>query len=202
MSAVTAPVIPSAPVMVDGDAPLAYTHDEFEALAAAHADLRMELTAQGELLIMPPTGGGSSRRNIKITTQLEIWSERDGSGIALESNCCYRLPDGAEYAPDASWVEMSRWEALGPDQQEKFPPLCPDFVVELLSPTDRLSKTQQKMREYIENGARLGWLIDPRTRRVEIYRPSRDVEVLDDPSWVSGEDVLLGFNLDLTKIWR
>lgn len=185
----------------DADASMSYTQEEFEALALTYPDLRIERSAKGEITIMPPTGGGSSRRNIKITTQLENWSEPNGLGIALESNCNYILPDGTVCAPDASWVEMSRWDALGLDQQEKFLPLCPDFAAELLSPSDRLLKAQEKMQDYIINGAHLGWLLNPRDRTIEIYRPGREVEVLVNPPTVSGEDVLPGFELGLTKVW-
>lgn len=183
------------------DAPVPYTHEDYERLTTAYPRLRVERTAEGEIIIMPPAGGGSSRRNLKITTQLGLWAEQDGTGEAFDSSAGFTLPNGADRAPDAAWVEKSRWDALTPDQQEKFLPLCPDFAAELLSPSDRLARTQEKMREYIANGARLAWLLNPRDRTVEVYRPGHEVETLENPTTVSGEDVLPGFVLILSKVW-
>jgi Uma2 family endonuclease len=149
---------------------------------------------------MPPTGSDTGRRNVKITTQLDIWNSQNNLGEVFDSSSGFKLPNGAHRSPDASWVRRERWEALTPEQQEGFAPICPDFVVELRSPSDSLKKIQEKMQEYIENGARLGWLIDRKNRRVEIYRPNRDVEILENPATLSGEDVLPGFVLDLTPI--
>lgn len=183
------------------DLPMPYTHEEFERLAATYPELRMELTAEGELIIMPPTGGESGRRGFRLIGQLAQYLEKNEIGEGFDSSTGFTLPNGAERAPDLAWVERSRWEALAPNVREKFLPLCPDFVVEVLSPTDRLAQTQEKMQEYIANGARLGWLVNPRTKTVEIYRPDREVEVLENPATVSGEDVLPGFVLNLAKIW-
>ena len=173
------------------------------AIAAANRDLRLERTVNGELIVNPPTGGESSRRNISITAQLWNWAENHPElGVAFESSGGFSLPNGSTRAPDASWVSRDRWEALTPSEKEGFAPLCPDFVVELRSKTDSLATLQAKMREYIDNGARLGWLIDPQNRRVEIYRSKgKTVEILDQPETLSGEAVLPGFSLSLTRIW-
>ncbi|WP_009633227.1 Uma2 family endonuclease [Synechocystis sp. PCC 7509] len=176
------------------------TDEQFFQLCIDNRDLQFERTASGEIIIMPPTGGETSNRNSELTYQLQAWSRQNKLGKAFDSNGGFTLPNGAVRAPDASWLKLERWEALTPQQREKFLPLCPDFMVELLSPTDSLKQTQLKMQEYIENGARLGWLIDVKNRRVEIYRPSQDVELLSKPVTLRGEDVLPGFVLDMTQI--
>jgi Uma2 family endonuclease len=179
------------------------TPEQFEALAAANPDLRLERTACGELIVNPPTGGESSQRNFSITTQLGNWFEaHEDLGGGFDSSGGFILPNGATRSPDASWVRRERWEALTPEQRQGFVPLCPDFVVELRSASDSLSKLQEKMQEYMANGARLGWLIDPQNQRVEIYRPGREVEVLEQPIELFGEEVLPGFVLNLRRIWR
>ncbi|NEO30582.1 MAG: Uma2 family endonuclease [Symploca sp. SIO3C6] len=176
------------------------TDDQFFQLCQNNRDYRFERTAVRELIIMPPTGSDTGRRNIKITTQLEIWNSQNNLGIAFDSSSGFKLPNGANRSPDASWVSSERWEALNTQQQQGFAPLCPDFVVELRSPSDGLTKLQDKMREYIDNGAKLGWLIDTKNQRVEIYRPGKDVEILNNPEILLGEDVLPGFALDLEQI--
>ena len=177
------------------------TQEQFEALSAANRDLRLERTAQGELVVNPPTGGESGLRNFSITGQLARWyEEHEDLGEGFDSSTGFRLPNGADRSPDLSWVRRERWESLTPQQRKGFLPLCPDFVVELRSESDSLPKVQAKMREYIDNGAKLGWLIDPQNRRVEIYRPGRDVEVLENPTNLSGEDVLPGFILNLRRV--
>ncbi len=179
------------------------TPEQFEALAVANRDLRLERTAQGELIVNPPTGGESGARNLSITGQLDRWyEEHEELGEAFDSSTGFRLPNGSDRSPDASWVSRERWEALTPKQRKGFVPLCPDFVVELRSESDSLTKLQAKMQEYIDNGARLGWLIDPLNRKVEIYRRGVAVEVLENPSDLSGEDVLPGFVLNLRRVWR
>lgn len=183
------------------ETPLTVTPEEFAAIAAANPDLQLERSAKGELIVNPPTGGESDSRNATIIAKLVIWAESYG-GMYYGATAGFVLPNGATKSPDAAWVEQSRYDALTPQEREGFVPLCPDFVVELRSPSDRLSTLQDKMREYIENGARLGWLIDPQTRRVEIYRPGGDLEVLEQPEALSGEEVLPGFRLPLTRIWR
>ncbi len=176
------------------------TDEQFFQLCQNNRDLQFERTASGELLIMPPTGGETGNRNIELSYQLQSWSRQNNLGKAFDSSGGFKLPNGADRSPDASWVRRERWEALTPEQREKFLPLCPDFAVELRSPSDSLKKIQEKMQEYIDNGARLGWLIDRKNKRVEIYRPGRDVEILENPATLSGEDVLPGFVLDLTPI--
>ena len=177
------------------------TQEQFEALSAANRDLRLERTAQGELIVNPPTGGESGKRNLRISTQLGNWFEtHEELGEAFDSSTGFRLPSGADRSPDASWVSRFRWETLTQEQRKGFVPLCPDFVVELRSESDSLTKLQAKMGEYIDNGAKLGWLIDLQNRRVKIYRPGRDVEVLENPTNLSGEDVLPGFILNLRRV--
>ncbi|MEH2249677.1 Uma2 family endonuclease [Nostoc sp.] len=176
------------------------TDDQFFQMCQKNRDYRFERTASGELLIMPPTGSDTGRRNVKITTQLYIWSSESNLGEVFDSSTGFTLPNGAERSPDASWVKIERWNALTPEQQEKFAPICPDFVVELRSRTDSLKELQDKMQEYIENGAQLGWLIDRKNRRVEIYRSGKNVEILDNPASLSGENVLRAFVLDLQQI--
>ena len=177
------------------------TDDQFLRFCADNGDLRMELTAEKELIIIPPAGGTTSGRNSDLTTDLTIWTRQDGTGKAFDSSGGFRLPNGAIRSPDVSWILLSRWEALTESQQIRLPPICPDFVIELRSPSDRLSDTQAKMVEYMENGARLGWLLEPQRRQVHIYRHGQDVEVLEAPESVSGEAVLPGFVLALSRIW-
>ncbi|MCU0541513.1 MAG: Uma2 family endonuclease [Oscillatoriaceae cyanobacterium Prado104] len=176
------------------------TDEQFFELCQNNRDYQFERTASGELIIMPPTGSETSKRNIDLSYQLQSWSRRNNLGVAFDSSGGFTLPNGADRSPDASWVKKERWDALTAEQKEGFAPLCPDFVVELRSKTDSLKKLQEKMQEYIDNGAKLGWLIDRKNRRVEIYRPDRDVEILQNPAALSGEDVLPGFVLDLAEI--
>jgi Uma2 family endonuclease len=180
---------------------LQLTDEQFELLAAVNRDVRLELTASGDLIIMPPTGGETGNRNFEIYIDLGIWNRQNGLGKAFDSSTGFRLPSGATRSPDASWVKMERWDALTQEQRKKFLPLCPDFAVELISETDELESAQKKMQEYLDNGLRLGWLINPKTRLVEIYRPNQTVEVLQYPTILSGEDVLPGFVLNLQPIF-
>jgi Uma2 family endonuclease len=182
---------------------LQVTPEQFEALAAANRDLRLERTAKGELIVMPPAGGESSQKNSSLTGQLYAWFEtRDNLGVVFDSSGGFILPNGAIRSPDAAWVSRSRWDALTSEQRRGFPPLCPDFVIELRSPSDRLSPLQAKMQEYRDNGTGLGWLIDPQRQQVEIYRDGGEVEVLDRPLELSGESVLPEFRLNLRRIWQ
>ncbi|MBN3963070.1 Uma2 family endonuclease [Nostoc sp. NMS8] len=180
---------------------LELTDEQFFQLCQANRDLRFERTATGELIIMPPTGGETGNRNAGLTAQLWIWNEQNKLGIAFDSSTGFKLPNGADRSPDASWLRLERWNALTQEQQTKFIPLSPDFVVELLSPSDSLKIAQEKMREYIDNGVRLGWLINRKSRQVEIYRQGQEIEVLESPVSLSGEDVLQGFVLKLEVIW-
>ena len=175
--------------------------EQFFQLCQDNSDLRFERTPLGEVIIMPPTGGNTGRRNIKLTTQLEIWNSQTCLGEAFDSSTGFQLPNGATRSPDASWITSERWENLTPSEQERFIPLCPDFVVELRSSSDALAPLQAKLQEYIENGARLGWLIDPKSQAVEIYRPNQNVERVKAPTQLSGESVLPGFILDLSTIF-
>ena len=180
------------------------TDEQFYQLCLANKDWRLELTAEGELIIMPPTGGETGISNSDLNLQLGLWNRQTKLGKVFDSSTEFRLPNGAKRSPDASWVKLERWEALSREDRVRFPPLCPDFVVELRSRTDSLEELRAKMREYRDNNARLGWLIDPQTPLVEIYRLNRDVETiafsLDEPPTLSGEEVLPGFVLDLTTI--
>ena len=177
------------------------TDEQFFELCQNNRDLRFERNANGELIIMPPTGGETGNKNARITQQVMNWTDADGTGIAFDSSTGFKLPNGADRSPDASWIKLERWNALTDEEKQKFPPICPDFVIELLSPSDSLKTTQEKMKEYIDNGVRLGILINRKSRQVEIYRPGKEVEVLDFPATVSGEDVLKGFILNLGMIW-
>lgn len=185
------------------ETPLTVTPEQFLAIAVANPDLRLERTENGELIVNPPTGSESGKRNFSIVGQLFRWCEAHSElGEGFDSSTGFTLPNGSTRAPDASWVRRERWEALSPAEKEGFAPLCPDFVVELRSKTDNLSTLQEKMREYIENGARLGWLIDPQNLQVEIYRSTnKTAEILEQPDALSGEDVLPDFVLSLTRIW-
>lgn len=180
---------------------LKLTDETFEQLVTANRDWKFETTSQGELVIVPPTVGNTGRRNSSITRQLDTWSISNNLGVAFDSSTLFVLPNGARRSPDASWVTLERWNALAPQQQDKYPPLCPDFVVELRSPTDSLEELEDNMKEYLDNGASLGWLIDPKTKQVEIYRQGQDVEVLQSPTTLAGEDVLPMFILDLQPIF-
>ncbi|OYD91213.1 hypothetical protein CDG76_28630 [Nostoc sp. 'Peltigera membranacea cyanobiont' 210A] len=174
--------------------------DQFFQMCQKNRDYRFERTASGELLIMPPTGSDTGNRNFDMVVELGIWNKQTKLGKGFDSSTGFTLPNGAERSPDVSWVKIERWNALTPEQQEKFAPICPDFVVELRSRTDSLKELQEKMQEYIENGTQLGWLIDRKNKRVEIYRPGKDVEILDNPASLSGENILPGFALDLQQI--
>lgn len=177
------------------------TGDQLLELSSLNKDLQLELTAKGELVVMPPEGTETGGRNMELGLQLGIWTKQDGTGIAFGSSTGFTLPNGAVRAPDASWVERSRIEALTAEQYRKYAPLCPDFVIELRSPSDSLRVTQDKMREYLENGAKLGWLIDPDRREVHVYRPDAPVQILENPVSVSGDPTLPGFALDLREVW-
>lgn len=181
------------------------TPEQFEQLAFAEQLVRLELTESGELVVMSPTGGTAGKKNSRITQQLRNWADLDGTGEVFDSSTVFVLPNGARRSPDASWILLERWNQLTQQQQDGFPPIAPDFVIELVSPSDlknqRYEDLQAKMQEYIDNGARLGWLIEPSAKIVEIYRPQRSVEILNQPKTLSGEDILSGFTLNLTDIF-
>jgi len=174
--------------------------DQLFEFCQLNRDLRIERDAEGVLVLMAPAGGASSARNLELSRQLANWAQRDGTGIAFDSSVGFVLPNGAMRSPDAAWVRRERWDALSNEQREKFPPLCPDFIVELRSPSDRLSTLQRRVRELVRNGAQVGWLIDPRRRSVHVYRPGEAVQTLLAPISVSAEPLLPGFILDLGHI--
>jgi Uma2 family endonuclease len=178
------------------------TDDQLFELCQINRELWIERTAEGDLVIMPPEGGETNNRSITLVTLLTQWAWQEGTGVTFGSSGGFLLPNRAMRAPDAAWVLRSRLAALTPEQKQKFLPLCPDFVVEIRSPSDRLSTAQAKMQEYIDNGARLGWLIDPTIRMIAVYRPNQPVEHLDNPTTISGEPILAGFVLDLQRIWE
>ncbi len=177
------------------------TDEQFFQLCQDNDNLKFERNANGDLIIMSPTGGSTGNRNGRLNQQLFNWSDSNGTGIAFDSSTGFKLPNGADRSPDASWIPLQSWNSLTPQQQDKFLPLCPDFVIELRSPSDSLTAIRQKMEEYRENGTRLGWLINRKDRQVEIYRPSKEVEVFDSPTSLSGDEVLPGFVLYLNLIW-
>lgn len=178
------------------------TDEQYYKLATTHPDLRMERTPTGEIVIMPPTGGSTGKRNAEITLDLGLWNRQTKLGVVFDSSTEFNLPRGGNRSPDASWITLERWNALSQDEKDTFPPICPDFVIELRSKTDSLKMLQNKMQEYLDCGLRLGWLVEPKTYQVEIYRRDRDKEVLQSPTSLFGEDVLPGFVLDLRPIFE
>jgi Uma2 family endonuclease len=177
------------------------TDEQFYQLCLANPEQPLELTAKGVLIVMSPVGGESGKREADLIIDLGIWNRKTGLGKVFSSSTIFKLPLGGMRSPDVAWIELSRWNALTPEQQQKFPPLAPDFIIELRSRTDKLSDLQEKMREYRDNEVRLGFLINPQDREVEIYRPLQEVEIRRSPQEVTGEDVLPDFLLDLRKIW-
>ncbi len=192
----------TVPLRLDLEEIVDFDDEQFFELCQKNRELRLERTAEGEILIMSPAGGRTSNRNSKIIRQLTEWSERDGSGVAFDSAGGFKLPNGAVRSPDAAWETRERLRALARGEEERFLPLCPAFVVELRSPSDPLPAVEAKMREYLDNGSRLGWLIDPQSRRVQVYRPGAEVEILDAPQTVSGAPELPGFVLQLAGVWN
>jgi Uma2 family endonuclease len=178
------------------------TAEQFHEFCLLNPDFRMERTARGDIQIMAPTGGIASAQNSEIIAQLTIWAKQAGNGVVFDSSGGFVLPSGAIRSPDAAWVRHARLAALTSQQKRGFLPLCPDFVVELCSPSDQLPGVQEKMAEYVASGAQLGWLIDPDRHCVHVYRADGAVEILNNPTRVSGDPVLLGFVLDLTPIWQ
>ncbi|MEO0935537.1 MAG: Uma2 family endonuclease [Cyanobacteria bacterium J06641_2] len=171
--------------------------EQFYQLCAVNRDLSLELNATGELIIVPPVGGESGNQEADLITDLNIWNRQAGLGKVFSSSTIFKLPNGAKRSPDAAWVKLERWEGLSLEERKKFPPLAPDFVIELRSESDRLKSLQDKMQEYLQNGVRLGWLVNPQDKQVEIYRQNQLVEVVNIPIKLSGEDVLPGFELQL-----
>jgi Uma2 family endonuclease len=178
------------------------TDEEFVAFCQQYEDCFVESTAEGEIIIMPPNYSRTGERNLEIGFQLKMWTKRDGRGRAYDPSAGFRLPNGARRSPDASWIRKDRVAALPQEQQKRFYHLCPDFVIELRSPTDRIRRLMAKMEEYIANGAELGWLIDPEERTVWIYRPGRPAECIANPERISGEGPVAGFTLELLDVWE
>ena len=185
---------------------IALTHqaispEQFKELCIKYDELRLELTSTGELIVMPGTGSKTGDRNAELTSQLRVWTKKDRTGISFDSSTMFALPNGAIRSPDGAWARREKWDSLSERQQESFAPICPDFVVELRSPGDRLSRVRAKVVEYMENGALQGWLIDPFEFRVHVYRPDHEVVILESPETVSGDPLLPGFTLSLMELW-
>lgn len=201
MSSLPSPLDSHVPPNFIVDVHSVMTGTEFEQLCRDNREMRMELTSKGELILMPPTGSRTGLRNARVTQRLSAWAEVDATGFCFDSSTGFTLPNGARRSPDASWVRRERWEALSEEQQEGFAPLCPDFVIELRSRSDNVPPLEHKMVEYLENGTSLAWMIDQLHKRIYIYRPNQQAEVLDDPPMLLGEPVLPGFSLNLREIW-
>ena len=189
-------------ITINFDRIVKLTDDQFYQLCRDNPDVKFERNQWGEIIVMSPTGGETGKYNAKLTTRFVIWNEDTQLGEVFDSSTCFKLPNGADRSPDVSWIKLERWNALSQKQREKFPPIAPDFVLELMSPSDYLSDAQEKMQEYMDAGIKLAWLIDPKTRRVEIYRQGKEVEILDSPKTLSGEDILPGFILDMKFIFN
>ncbi len=180
---------------------LKIVNEHFFEFCQANKELRIERSVSGDCEIMAPTGGATGRRNLSLAAQLYNWAECDGSGVTFDSSTGFTLPNGAIRSPDVSWVKRTRLAALTPEQKQRFLPLCPDFVIELRSPSDLMQTLQYKMHEYIENGASLGWLIDPENQQALVFQADHAIVTLNKPEILSGEDLLAGFRLDMQKIW-
>ncbi|MEH1813357.1 MAG: Uma2 family endonuclease [Nostoc sp.] len=172
--------------------------EQFYHLCQNNRELKFERTTKGELIIMSPVGGESGNREADLIIDLGIWNRQTGLGYTFSSSTIFKLPNGADRSPDAAWIQRERWQALTPEQRRKFPPIAPDFVIELRSATDDLEMLRSKMQEYMDAGVQLAWLINPQQQQVEIYRQKQDVEVQNLPTQLSGEDVLPGFSLSLS----
>ena len=178
------------------------TDEEFERICQKYEGFRIELSEEGVIEIMPPTGGDTGRGNALVGRLLGNWAEENRTGVDFDSSTMFKLSNGAKRSPDASWIRQEIWDVLTPEERRGFPPVCPDFVIKLRSPSDRLSPLKAKMEEYIENGTQLGWLIDPQEHKVYVYRPDQAVECLENPSEVSGDPVLPGFVLPVARLWQ
>jgi Uma2 family endonuclease len=196
-----AEVLAMTNLVLDLSSLLTLDDDRFWQLCQQNPDVQLERSPQGNLMIMAPTGGETGHRNSQLTCQLTTWANRDRTGLSFDSSTGFKLPNGAIRSPDASWVRRDRWESLSPEGRSRFVPLCPDFVVELMSPSDDLRPTQAKMQDYCDNGAQLGWLIDRGDRRIYVYRPGHDPDCLEAPEAIAADPVLPGFILDLRPIW-
>jgi Uma2 family endonuclease len=177
------------------------TDEEFAAFCAEHPDLNFEMTADGDLIVMPPTYSDTGAGSLDVGSQLSSWSRKDRRGVGCDSSTGFVLPNGARRSPEASWTLKSRIEQLGAKKRKAFWHLCPDFVIEIKSDSDRLKTLQKKMLEYVEQGAQLGWLINPENKTVEIYRLAGEVEKRANLDEIGGEGPVAGFVLDLTYVW-
>lgn len=191
----------NVPLTVNLPAIKSMSVEQFYEFCLANRDLRIERTATGEVIIMPPAFSDTGNRNLKISQQVANWADQDGTGETFDSSSGFTLPNGATRSPDASWIKLERWNALTEAQKASFAPICPDFVIELRSSSDTLKGLQDKMQEYIANGVSLGLLIDRKNRKVYIYRPNQEPEILDNPETVTGDPELAGFVLQMAKIW-
>ncbi len=191
----------SVPLTVNLPMPIEMTMAEFYEFCQANRDLRIERSANGEVIIMPPAFSDTGNRNFNLTVQVGVWAEQDGTGLGFDSSSGFTLPNGATRSPDAAWIRLERWNALTEDEKASFAPICPDFVVELKSSSDTLSGLQAKMEEYMANGALLGFLIDRKQRHVHVYRPGQAPKILENPDRVSGDPELPGFQLQMARIW-
>jgi Uma2 family endonuclease len=189
------------PMVLQLQPAIALTDDQFYEFCQLNRDFRIERNAVGELVIMPPTGSETDERYFNLVGQLWVWTKQDGTGVGFGSSGGFTLPNGAVRSPDAAWIKRDRWEAIPVELRKKFAPICPEFVIELRSESDRLQVLQDKMQEYIDNGTQLGWLIDRKQRQVFLYRPNTTVKVLDNPKILCGEPLLSGFVLDLSQVW-
>ncbi len=189
-------------ITINFDRIVKITDDQFYQLCRDNPDVKFERNQCGEIIVMPPTGGETGKYNASMTGDFVIWNRQAKLGVVFDSSTCFKLPNGADRSPDVSWIKSERWNALSQKQREKFPPIAPDFVLELMSPSDYLSDAQKKMQEYMDAGIKLAWLIDRKTRRVEIYRQGKEVEILDSPATLSGEDILPGFILNMEFIFN
>lgn len=176
--------------------------DQFYCLCRNNPDIKFEVTTKGELIVMSPTGGETGNYNSEINAEFVIWNRQTQLGKVFDSSTCFIFPNGAKRSPDVAWIHKQRWETLTSEQKEKFPPIAPDFVLELMSPSDSLKAVREKMLDYQENQVKLGWLINQKNQQVEIYRLEQPTEILEYPLTLSGEKVLPGFTLDLTLIWH
>ncbi|NEQ41976.1 MAG: Uma2 family endonuclease [Okeania sp. SIO3I5] len=186
---------------IEIDSIIDLTDEQFFQLCQINKEIRFERNAKGDLIIVPLMGGETGIINAEISGNLGMWNRETKLGICFSSSLGCQLPNGAVRSPSCSWIPIEKWNNLTPEQREKFLPFCPDFLVELMSPDDSLSDTREKMKEYLENGMKLGWLINRKSQQVEIYRAGKKVEILDSPETLSGKDILPGFILDMTKIW-
>ncbi|MEL4896079.1 Uma2 family endonuclease [Crocosphaera sp. Alani8] len=189
------------PLVLQLSPAIAMTDEQFFALCQLNRDYRLERNAKGELVIMSPTGSETGNRNAKLTQQLGNWTDENRTGINFDFSTGFKLPNGADRSPDAAWMTLAKWNSLTEEQKTRFAPICPDFVVEMRSPSDSLQSLQDKLQEYIDNGVKLAWLIDRKNSQVYIYRPQTEVKCLDNPITVNGDPVLPGFQLQMKTIW-